>query len=191
MNVIKDNNEYEEIVKKSKFISFLYFVKSIDEVNNYLNELKAKYKDASHICYAYIVDNNVKYNDDKEPSKTAGFPILNVLKNNDLNYVLAVVVRYFGGIKLGSGNLLRTYLNVTNENLKKTGIKEYKLKKEYIIICNYDNVNYVNNVLKDEDIVNKTFDNFITYEILIDNENIIKIKDLLNNKNIEIKEKKN
>lgn len=191
MNVIKDNSEYEEIVKKSKFISFLYFVKSIDEVNNYLNELKAKYKDASHICYAYIVDNNIKYNDDKEPSKTAGFPILNVLKNNDLNYVLAVVVRYFGGIKLGSGNLLRTYLNVTNENLKKTGIKEYKLKKEYIIICNYDNVNYVNNVLKDEDIINKTFDNFITYEVLIDNENIIKIKDLLNNKNIEIKEKKN
>ena len=191
MNVIKKTSEYEEIVKKSKFISFLYFVKSIDEVNNYLNELKAKYKDASHICYAYIVDNNVKYNDDKEPSKTAGFPILNVLKNNDLNYVLAVVVRYFGGIKLGSGNLLRTYLNVTNENLKKTGIKEYKLKKEYIIICNYDNVNYVNNVLKDEDIVNKTFDNFITYEILIDNENIIKIKDLFNNKNIEIKEKKN
>lgn len=191
MNVIKKTSEYEEIVKKSKFISFLYFVKSIDEVNNYLNELKAKYKDASHICYAYIVDNNVKYNDDKEPSKTAGFPILNVLKNNDLNYVLAVVVRYFGGIKLGSGNLLRTYLNVTNENLKKTGIKEYKLKKEYIITCNYDNVNYVNNVLKDEDIINKTFDNFITYEILIDNENIIKIKDLLNNKNIEIKEKKN
>ncbi len=191
MNVIKDNSEYEETVKKSKFISFLYFVKSIDEVNNYLNELKAKYKDASHICYAYIVDNNVKYNDDKEPSKTAGFPILNVLKNNDLNYVLAVVVRYFGGIKLGSSNLLRTYLNVTNENLKKAGIKEYKLKKEYIITCNYDNVNYVNNVLKDEDIINKTFDNFITYEILIDNENIIKIKDLLNNKNIEIKEKKN
>ena len=191
MNVIKKTSEYEEIVKKSKFISFLYFVKSIDEVNNYLNELKAKYKDASHICYAYIVDNNVKYNDDKEPSKTAGFPILNVLKNNDLNYVLAVVVRYFGGIKLGSGNLLRTYLNVTNKNLKKTGIKEYKLKKEYIITCNYDNVNYVNNVLKDEDIINKTFDNFITYEILIDNENIIKIKDLLNNKNIEIKEKKN
>lgn len=191
MNVIKKTSEYEEIVKKSKFISFLYFVKSIDEVNNYLNDLKSKYKDASHICYAYIVDNNVKYNDDKEPSKTAGFPILNVLKNNDLNYVLAVVVRYFGGIKLGSGNLLRTYLNVTNENLKKTGIKEYKLKKEYIIICNYDNVNYVNNVLKDEDIINKTFDNFITYEILIDNENIIKIKDLLNNKNIEIKEKKN
>lgn len=191
MNVIKDNSEYEEIVKKSKFISFLYFVKSIDEVNNYLNELKTKYKDASHICYAYIVDNNVKYNDDKEPSKTAGFPILNVLKNNDLNYVLAVVVRYFGGIKLGSGNLLRTYLNVTNENLKKAGIKEYKLKKEYIITCNYDNVNYVNNVLKDEDIINKTFNNLITYEVLIDNENIIKIKDLLNNKNIEIKEKKN
>ena len=191
MNVIKDNSEYEEIVKKSKFISFLYFVKSIDEVNNYLNELKAKYKDASHICYAYIVDNNVKYNDDKEPSKTAGSPILNVLKNNDLNYVLAVVVRYFGGIKLGSGNLLRTYLNVTNKNLKKTGIKEYKLKKEYIITCNYDNVNYVNNVLKDEDIINKTFNNLITYEVLIDNENIIKIKDLLNNKNIEIKEKKN
>lgn len=191
MNVIKDNSEYEETVKKSKFISFLYFVKSIDEVNNYLNELKTKYKDASHICYAYIVDNNVKYNDDKEPSKTAGFPILNVLKNNDLNYVLAVVVRYFGGIKLGSGNLLRTYLNVTNENLKKTGIKEYKLKKEYIITCNYDNVNYVNNVLKDEDIINKTFNNLITYEVLIDNENIIKIKDLLNNKNIEIKEKKN
>ena len=64
-------------------------------------------------------------------------------------------------------------------------------KKEYIITCNYDNVNYVNNVLKDEDIINKTFNNLITYEVLIDNEKAIKIKDLLNNKNIKIKEKKN
>lgn len=191
MNIISYNSKLEKEVKKSKFISFLYKVESIDEVNDYLNQLKKTYNDATHICYAYIINSNMKYNDDNEPSGTAGVPILNVLKKHDLNYVLAVVVRYFGGIKLGSGNLLRTYLNVTNENLKKTGIKEYKLKKEYIIICNYDNVNYVNNVLKDEDIINKTFDNFITYEILIDNENIIKIKDLLNNKNIEIKEKKN
>ena len=129
MNVIKKTSEYELIIKKSRFISYLYFVKSVDEVNNYLNDLKIKYKDASHICYAYIINNDEKYNDDKEPSKTAGYPMLNLLKKNDINYVLAVVVRYFGGIKLGSGNLLRTYLNVTNKNLKKTGIKEYKLKK--------------------------------------------------------------
>ena len=119
----KKTSEYELIIKKSRFISYLYFVKSVDEVNNYLNDLKIKYKDASHICYAYIINNDEKYNDDKEPSKTAGYPMLNLLKKNDINYVLAVVVRYFGGIKLGSGNLLRTYLNVTNKNLKKTGIK--------------------------------------------------------------------
>ena len=123
MNIIKKTSEYELITKKSRFISYLYFVKSVDEVNNYLNDLKIKYKDASHICYAYIINNDEKYNDDKEPSKTAGYPMLNLLKKNDINYVLAVVVRYFGGIKLGSGNLLRTYLNVTNKNLKKTGIK--------------------------------------------------------------------
>lgn len=95
MNVIKKTSEYELIIKKSRFISYLYFVKSVDEVNNYLNDLKIKYKDASHICYAYIINNDEKYNDDKEPSKTAGYPMLNLLKKNDINYVLAVVVRYF------------------------------------------------------------------------------------------------
>ncbi len=118
MNIISYNSKLEKEVKKSKFISFLYKVESIDEVNDYLNQLKKTYNDATHICYAYIINSNMKYNDDNEPSGTAGVPILNVLKKHDLNYVLAVVVRYFGGIKLGSSNLLRTYLNITNENIK-------------------------------------------------------------------------
>ena len=93
-----------------------------DEYNDYkktLVELKNKYKDATHICFSYIINNTKRFSDDNEPSGTAGIPILNVLENNNLNYVLCCVVRYFGGIKLGAGGLLRAYSNSAKECLNK------------------------------------------------------------------------
>ena len=191
MNIISYNSKLEKEVKKSKFISFLYKVESIDEVNDYLNQLKKTYNDATHICYAYIINSNMKYNDDNEPSGTAGVPILNVLKKHDLNYVLAVVVRYFGGIKLGSSNLLRTYLNITNENIKQNNIKKYIEEEKLVISCPYDNLKLLNNLIKDYLIVSKNFDELVTYEIIIDKIKINEFKKSLLNTNIIIKEKKN
>ena len=112
-------NTYEEIIKKSKFISYYYEVNNLDEINKILDELKKEHKKARHIPYAYKIDQLVKKTDDKEPGGTAGMPIYNVIERNNLNNVLIVVVRYFGGIKLGAGGLLRAYASGANNVTKK------------------------------------------------------------------------
>ena len=190
MYTIKDNVKDEYIINKSRFITFLYKVKNIDEVNNYLDNLKSEYKDSTHICYAYIINNTKRFSDDNEPSGTAGIPILTVLENNNLNYVLCCVVRYFGGIKLGAGGLLRAYSNSCSNALSKTSLNEIVLGKKVTINFSYDNSKYIDNLLKDTNIIDKKFDTNITYTILIDNDNIIDnikdyIVDLENNIEIE------
>lgn len=108
-------NSYTLEVKKSKFIALYYKIDSVDEVNNILQDLKKEHKKAKHFSYAYKIDNNIKKSDDKEPSGTAGMPILNIIEKNNLNNCLIVVIRYFGGIKLGTGGLLRAYSNASKE----------------------------------------------------------------------------
>lgn len=106
--------KFELETKKSRFISFGFKIKSIDEFEGLFNSLKREYKKATHICYSYyLVENNmqkIKYFDDGEPKSSAGLPILNVIKNNNLSNVVIFVIRYFGGIKLGTGSLFRSYL---------------------------------------------------------------------------------
>ena len=97
-------------VEKSKFISYVFFVKNLAEVNYFLKKIEKEHQKARHICYAYKIGNNVKYNDDGEPSGTAGRPLLNLINQFDLDNVVIFVVRYFGGTLLGSGRLLRTYV---------------------------------------------------------------------------------
>lgn len=171
MNTIENNINDEYIVSKSKFITFLYKVNNIDEINKYLDEIKKEYKDATHYCYAYIIDNIKRFNDDKEPSGTAGIPILNVLENNNLNNILCVVVRYFGGIKLGAGGLLRAYTKSVTNALSKTNIREIKEGLKIDIIFSYDQNKVIDILLKNELIVNKIYDDNITYEIIIDKDN--------------------
>ncbi|MCI5797328.1 MAG: YigZ family protein [Firmicutes bacterium] len=107
-------------IKKSKFIGLYFPVKSQDEVVEILNNLKKEHKKATHICYAYRLTNpfSEKAFDDGEPSGTAGKPILNVLQKQDKKDSLLVVVRYFGGIKLGAGGLVRAYSKTASETLK-------------------------------------------------------------------------
>lgn len=111
--------EYILEVKKSKFIAMSYEVNSTTEVDNILNNLKKEHKKAKHIPYAYRIDNQIKKSDDKEPANTAGTPIYNLIINNNLNNILIVVIRYFGGIKLGAGLLTRSYLNAAKEVIEK------------------------------------------------------------------------
>ncbi len=106
-------------VKKSKFMAYYYEVKTKEEVDNIIKDIKLEHKKAKHIPYAYKIDNLVKKSDDKEPSNTAGTPIYNIIIQNNLNNALILVVRYFGGTLLGAGLLTRTYLNSAKEVIKK------------------------------------------------------------------------
>lgn len=106
------------IIKKSRFIGLLYEVDSTQEVESILNNLKLEHKKARHMPYAYKIGSTAKKTDDKEPSGTAGTPIWNIIERNNLDNTLIVVIRYFGGTKLGSGPLLRAYSNAANELMK-------------------------------------------------------------------------
>lgn len=112
-------NTFTLEIKKSKFIAYYYEVYSKEEADTILDNLKKEHKKARHIPYAYKIDNIIKKSDDKEPANTAGTPIYNLIMQNNLNNVLICVVRYFGGIKLGAGPLMRAYLKSANEVIKK------------------------------------------------------------------------
>ena len=105
-------------IKKSKFYGYLYQIDSIEEANTILFNIKNENKKARHFPYAYKFNNTAKKTDDKEPSGTWGTPLLNVLERNNLNNHIIIVVRYFGGIKLGAGPLLRSYSKVANDVIK-------------------------------------------------------------------------
>ena len=109
MFTIKENLENKIIINKSIFITKLIKIKNVNDFNEKMKEIKNEYKYATHYCYAYIIDNYKKESDDGEPKGTAGIPIIETLDKFKLNYVLCVVIRYFGGIKLGAGGLIRAY----------------------------------------------------------------------------------
>ena len=177
-------NLYE--INKSKFYAFLFYIDNTDEINSIIDNIKHEYKDATHYCYAYICDNVKRFNDDGEPSGTAGMPILNVLENHGLNHVLALVVRYFGGIKLGAGGLVRAYTNSVCEVLDKVDIVDLIEGIKVEIEFSYENVKQVDYLLKDYKIVNKEYSDNIVYTIDIDKN--INIKDILDKYIISYKE---
>lgn len=180
MYTVKNNIEKTIIINKSKFISKSYFVTDTNEANSIINRIKDEYSDATHVCFGYIINNNVKYSDDGEPNNTAGMPIYNVISKNNLNFVLIVVIRYFGGIKLGAGGLTRAYSNsaleVINDNITELS-KGYNIE----ITLDYNSIKDVEYILKDINIINKEYNDIIsiTFEIPIDN--IDTIKEKLNN----------
>lgn len=102
------NKSYLEI-KKSKFYGYYYKIKDLKEIKEILTTLKKEHKKAHHIVYAYKIDNTAGKSDDKEPKGTAGLPLFNLLEKNNLNNTLLIVIRYFGGTKLGVGYLFRAY----------------------------------------------------------------------------------
>ena len=171
MKSIEKNLEGTYIINKSKFITKLYKIEAEEEALNILTNLRKEYKDSTHICYAYIIGNIKRFNDDGEPGGTAGMPILNVLENNELDYILAVVIRYFGGIKLGAGGLVRAYSNSVSETIK-NNITEYLLGMQIKITFDYNNVKEIDNLLKDEEIISKEFNEQITYIVNLKNVNL-------------------
>lgn len=170
------------IINKSKFITNMFSVDNLDEINYYLDLIKNKYKDATHHCYAYILDNTKRFNDDNEPSGTAGMPILDCLEKNNLNHVLCIVTRYFGGIKLGAGGLVRAYSNSTSSAIKNTTIMELINGYQVSIEFNYNKIDEIDKILENYEIIEKNFGNEVSYIANIDKntkeklENITKLE---------------
>ncbi len=132
MKTINENITEQIIEKKSKFICDLIYVSSEKEVEENLQKIRKKYYDAKHHCFAYRLQNKngiiEKSSDDGEPSGTAGAPMLNLLTKNELVNCLAIVTRYFGGILLGTGGLVRAYSEVTKNAIESANIVEEYLR---------------------------------------------------------------
>ena len=184
MRKIKDIINNTIVIDKSKFITALYPVETVEEINIILATVRKKYYDATHNCYAYIIDNgNIqKCSDDGEPSKTAGFPMLDALKKNNVTNILAITTRYFGGIKLGAGGLIRAYSSSVSEALKTATFYTSKLLSVYEIIIPYSdyskNIDYWNSqMIKSSTFTSDVILNVAFYENDV-NSNLDKIKNL-------------
>lgn len=154
-------------IKKSKFITKLYYVKTFNEVKTYLEETKKEYKDATHYCYAYIIDNFKKSSDDGEPGGTAGIPMMEILNKNDMNYILCIIIRYFGGIKLGAGGLVRAYSNSVRKALEEAEIKELEEAFYIRIKTEYQNENKLIQLLGKENILKKEYKELLEIEGIV------------------------
>ncbi len=162
------NSKYLYEIKKSKFYVLLYKIDDTNDVDKFLLEAKKEYKDATHYCYAYVIDGYSKASDDGEPSGTAGLPILEVLNKKNLDHILCIVVRYFGGIKLGAGGLIRAYANSVTEAINDNEIIE--LIDGYLVEINesYDNKKEIEYLFKDN-IKEAYYQDKIKYILEIDN----------------------
>ena len=138
-------------IKGSKFISYSFNIYSKDDVKEKIADLRKKEHKARHFCFAYILKNDKSIqivNDDGEPSSTAGKPILRQILSKDLTNVLIVVVRYFGGVKLGVSGLIKAYKSAANEVINKSGLVTKYLQEFYQINFKYTDINDVMRIIK-------------------------------------------
>ncbi|MGE7594006.1 YigZ family protein [Peribacillus frigoritolerans] len=148
---VAGRGEHEIVIEKSRFISHIARVETEDAAQAFIQEIKKKHKDATHNCSAYMIgeQNQIqKALDDGEPSGTAGVPILEVLKKKELKDTAVVVTRYFGGIKLGAGGLIRAYSKATSEGINATGVVIRKLMRVISTTVDYTWLGKLENELR-------------------------------------------
>lgn len=180
---IKDRAENSFIEKHSEFIGYIAPVTTNDEAVAFINEIKAKHRKATHNVYAYILrENNItRYSDDGEPQGTAGIPVLDVLKKKGLTDICCVVTRYFGGILLGGGGLVRAYSHATSIAIESATIMDMCSCYQITFSTDYNLYGKVNYVLPDFDV--KVLDTFftdcVTIKLLVKVENYQTLNDKL------------
>lgn len=172
---VKGKNRIEYVIQKSKFIATCIEIDSIEDATNKLNEIRKEFSDATHNCYAYVVkgdQNYTKYSDDGEPQATAGLPILEVIKSRELVNVLVVVTRYFGGIKLGTGGLVRAYTESAVRACDAAKIISneyssfYKIKLDFTIYSKIQKIFYSKEIA----ILDTQYSEFVTIDMVIKEE---------------------
>ncbi len=184
---IKEDGQSEIEIKKSRFICSLKRIKTEEEAKDFIHALKKEHWKANHNCSAFVLGekNDIqRSSDDGEPSGTAGVPMLEVLKKNELINVVAVVTRYFGGTKLGAGGLIRAYSSAVSHALNEIGIVEGKLQKEVFVQIEYPLLGKLQHYLEQNQFYVKDtqFLENITLCVMVQNEENFKqaVIDLLN-----------
>lgn len=167
VRTIQETMTHELVIKNSRFICLLFRLQSLEDVGIYLEQTKREYPKATHYCYAYLFQDMKKASDDKEPAKTAGMPILNVLEKENMMDILCVVVRYYGGIKLGTGGLIRAYSKSVTDCIKCALL--YELEDAYLIEIrtDYSHQKELDYFLREQEIVSKKFHNQLVYQVKI------------------------
>lgn len=195
---IAETGSHEKIIKKSRFIAHVAQTFSEDEAKAFIQQIREQESGATHNCTAFIVMENVlieRMSDDGEPSGTAGSPILNVLQQQEMQNVTVVVTRYFGGIKLGAGGLIRAYSSTTAEAIKEIGLVENRIQQGFELTIPYHLFDKFENYAQNEKIVleDKQFAADIKCQIYLDldivDEAVQNIRNLFQNQ-ITLKETK-
>ena len=192
IKTIKEDVSSQIVVKKSKFICNLFYIQSEKEAEEKIKELKKKYHDARHNCYAYSVveDGNIinKMSDDGEPSGTAGMPMLNILVKQELTNVLIVVTRYFGGILLGTGGLVKAYTDASLLAIENAEIAYEEEGCEIEIVVEYPDFDKIQYYCKKNNIniVNAEYNEKVICRIEVTNEEKEKITNLNEDDGIKI-----
>ncbi len=179
---IKSLSQSQLTEKRSRFIAFAIPVRSEEEAKQCVAQYKKKYYDARHVCYAYIVGDDgttTRANDDGEPSGTAGRPILGQLQSHGLTYVLGIVVRYFGGVKLGTGPLGVAYKTAICEALDMAEIKECIMTSLFSVSIPYTDADCAMRFIREGggDIIQRDFDEqgtTLLVEVRLDNEKALR-----------------
>ena len=193
MYTIKDEVVTSYMIMKSEFITHLKPVKSVEEAKEYFAIMKEKYADATHNITAYVVGKTGEaghYSDDGEPSGTAGLPVLDVFRKNEITNFACVVTRYFGGIKLGAGGLVRAYSSAASQALKEAIVVPIIEYTKIQITFNYSYLDIIENKLKNYEITSKEFSSNVSMVLNIpktDVNTVINILVNLTNNMIQIK----
>ncbi len=173
MYYLKDRIEHKLVIERSEFITIIEPLESMDRIPKILKEVRKKYPKATHYCTAYVFENSQGSNDDGEPSGTAGVPMLEVLNKHELTNVFAVVVRYFGGIKLGAGGLIRAYAKSVAQALIDAPLLKQLLTHNFEVTFNYDQIGLIDRLFEGF-IQDKTYLTDVTYTLsFTDNLNLI------------------
>lgn len=172
---VKDITSHSLVIKKSEFICHLIPCSDINKAK----ALIEKYSDpqATHNCVAYIIGPYERANDDGEPSQTAGMPMLNVLKMQGLTNIIAIVTRYFGGIKLGAGGLTRAYTQSVAEALKEAEIVEKELVDLYLLSIDYSFTRKFEHLLKQNNIkcIHQEYNERVTYHCYLKDKSFLNV----------------
>ena len=179
MQRIKEEFHNQIDIEKSKFITYVNRCFSEAEAKDYVQKIKKMHPDATHHCYAFVIGENhelARSNDDGEPSGTAGMPILEALRLSGVHDFVCVVVRYFGGIKLGAGGLVRAYSSSASETIKKAPRVELVTMNSYSLTFPYDYIRQLDYLLESKNaiITNKDYDISVTYTFFSNYDNLSK-----------------
>lgn len=191
MKTITTPYRSEIVIQKSRFLTFIEPMTSLDELEERQRELRKLHRKANHVCYAYrfgMEQPEGHFSDDGEPSQTAGLPMYQVLEGEDITDVAVFVVRYFGGIKLGTGGLVRAYSGAVKDVLEQASFQEILKRNKYEINYDYTYHNQIQSLLQDIPSQEPSYLEDITWQVYLEDDGLIDQLIELSNGTINVKQ---